>query len=143
MTRALLAFVFLLMLTACATDNTSNSNNTWMNDPIQQKILQSKDTQDKEIKVYDDLWVRIRLGFDIPDPDLDIIDKHVRQLKANPAYVNRLLDRSSSYLFYIIEEVESRDMPSELALLPVVESAFNPKAVSPVKAIYARHWKVF
>ena len=113
MTRALLAFVFLLMLTACATDNTSNSNNTWMNDPIQQKILQSKDTQDKEIKVYDDLWERIRLGFDIPDPDLDIIDKHVRQLKANPTYVNRLLDRSSSYLFYIIEEVESRDMPSE------------------------------
>ena len=134
MTRALLAFVFLLMLTACATDNTSNSNNTWTNDPIQQKILQSKDTQDKEIKVYDDLWERIRLGFDIPDPDLDIIDKHVRQLKANPTYVNRLLDRSSSYLFYIIEEVESRDMPSELALLPFVESAFNPKAVSPVKA---------
>lgn len=134
MIRALLAFIFLLMLTACATDNKPNSNNTWTNEPIQQKNLPTTDTQDKEIKVYDDLWERIRLGFDIPDPDLEIIDKHVRQLKANPAYVNRLLERSSYYLFYIIEEVESRDMPSELALLPFVESAFNPKAVSPVKA---------
>jgi membrane-bound lytic murein transglycosylase D len=126
--------LFTLFVSGCAT------NNTWTNEPIvkvdeKTKTLKEKEVKDmKEAKVQDDLWVRIRGGFDIPDPDLEIINRHVRQLKANPVYVNRLLERSSSYLFYIIEEVESRDMPSELALLPFVESAFNPKAVSPVKA---------
>lgn len=130
--------LFTLFVSGCAT------NNTWTNEPITKvdektkTIKEAKEAKEgkeiKEVKVQDDLWVRIRGGFDVPDPDLEIINRHVRQLKANPAYVNRLLERSSSYLFYIIEEVESRDMPSELALLPFVESAFNPKAVSPVKA---------
>ena len=120
----------MLLASGCATNQIES--NTWTNEPIQksEEIVQPK----KDAKVYDDLWERIRLGFDIQDPNLDIIDRHVRQLKSNPAYVDRLLERSSSYLFYIIEEVEARDMPSELALLPFVESAFNPKAVSPVKA---------
>jgi membrane-bound lytic murein transglycosylase D len=145
MFRVIFAGVILsLFISGCAT------NNTWTNEPapLAQKPAQ-KPTQmsaqmlpqiepsvqdKKEVKVEDDLWERIRLGFDISDPNLAINDRHVNQLKANPAYVDRLLDRSSSYLFYIIEEVEARDMPSELALLPFVESAFNPKAVSPVKA---------
>ena len=120
----------MLLASGCATNQIES--NTWTNEPIQksEEIVQPK----KDAKVYDDLWERIRLGFDIQDPNLDIIDRHVRQLKSNPAYVDRLLERSSSYLFYIIEEVEARDMPSELALVPFVESAFNPKAVSPVKA---------
>jgi membrane-bound lytic murein transglycosylase D len=131
MTRIILMVIFsCLLVTGCATNNTEI--NAWTNEPIKKpaEIVQPK----KDAKVYDDLWERIRLGFDIQDPNLDIIDRHVRQLKSNPAYVDRLLERSSSYLFYIIEEVEARDMPSELALLPFVESAFNPKAVSPVKA---------
>ena len=81
-----------------------------------------------------DIWKRVRLGFDIPDPDVAITIKHTNQLAANPEALNRLMQRSSNYLFYIIEEVEARNMPSELALLPFVESAFNPKAVSPAKA---------
>jgi len=125
-----MALFCALFVSGCATNNTES--NTWTNDPIKKsdEFIQPK----KDARVFDDLWERIRLGFDIQDPNLDIIDRHVRQLKSNPAYVDRLLERSSSYLFYIIEEVEARDMPSELALLPFVESAFNPKAVSPVKA---------
>jgi len=125
-----MAMFCALFISGCATNNTET--NAWTNEPISKpvEIEQPK----KDVKVFDDLWERIRLGFDIQDPNLAIIDRHVRQLKSNPAYVDRLLERSSSYLFYIIEEVEARDMPSELALLPFVESAFNPKAVSPVKA---------
>jgi len=134
MTRIIFITIFcLLFVSGCATNNNIIiETNTWTNEPIKksEEIVQPKN----EAKVQDDLWERIRLGFDIQDPNLDIIDRHVRQLKSNPAYVDRLLERSSSYLFYIIEEVEARDMPSELALLPFVESAFNPKAVSPVKA---------
>ena len=137
MLRVIFAGVILsLFISGCAT------NNTWTNEPTQpvqkpaQKPVQMMPSvkEKNETKVEDDLWERIRLGFEIPDPDLAIIDRHVNQLKANPAYVDRLLVRSSSYLFYIIEEVEARDMPSELALLPFVESAFIPTAVSPAKA---------
>jgi membrane-bound lytic murein transglycosylase D len=127
MTRIIFMAMFCaLLVSGCAT------NNTWTNEPV--KKTEELVKPQKDVKVYDDLWERIRLGFDLQDPNLEIIDRHVRQLKSNPAYVDRLLERSSSYLFYIIEEVEARDMPSELALLPFVESAFNPKAVSPVKA---------
>jgi membrane-bound lytic murein transglycosylase D len=132
MTRIIFIAMFCtLLVTGCATNNTESSN-TWTNEPIKKSEVIVKPKI--EVKVYDDLWERIRLGFDVQDPNLEIIDRHVRQLKSNPVYVDRLLERSSSYLFYIIEEVEARDMPSELALLPFVESAFNPKAVSPVKA---------
>jgi membrane-bound lytic murein transglycosylase D len=121
--------VFLLVLSVlvsgCATE-------TWTNEPV--KKVQDTSKVKKDAVVTDDLWYRIRQGFEIPDPNNELTDKHVRQLQANPVYVDRVLQRSSSYLFYIIEEVEARDMPSELALLPFVESAFNPKAVSPVKA---------
>ena len=137
MLRVIFSGVILsLFISGCAT------NNTWTNEPAQpaqkpaQKPVQMMPSvkEKNDTKVEDDLWERIRLGFEIPDPNLAIIDRHVNQLKANPAYVDRLLVRSSAYLFYIIEEVEARDMPSELALLPFVESAFIPTAVSPAKA---------
>ena len=86
------SIAILLFVSGCATDKiTENPTvNTWTNDPIAQKIIQTEDTvQANNIKVYDDLWERIRLGFDIPDPNLEIINKHVRQLKAKPIYVNR------------------------------------------------------
>ena len=137
MLRVIFSGVILsLFISGCAT------NNTWTNEPAppvqkpaQKPVQMMPSVKEKnDTKVEDDLWERIRLGFEIPDPNLAIIDRHVNQLKANPAYVDRLLVRSSSYLFYIIEEVEARDMPSELALLPFVESAFIPTAVSPAKA---------
>ena len=138
MLRVIFSGVILsLFISGCAT------NNTWTNEPpappvqkpAQKPVQVMPSVKEKnETKVEDDLWERIRLGFEIPDPNLAIIDRHVNQLKANPAYVDRLLVRSSAYLFYIIEEVEARDMPSELALLPFVESAFIPTAVSPAKA---------
>ena len=118
-------------VSGCASNNVITD--TWTNEPIQ-TVPPKPVVVNKETKTNDDLWERIRQGFDIADPDVEITNRHVRQLQSNPAYVDRLLQRSSSYLFYIIEEVEARDMPSELALLPFVESAFNPKAVSPVKA---------
>lgn len=94
----------------------------------------SEPVEKNEVVAAKDIWDRLRTGFEIPDPELDLVEKHIRLLQASPEAVNRLLERSSSYLFYIIEEVEARDLPTELALLPFVESAFNPKAVSSAKA---------
>jgi membrane-bound lytic murein transglycosylase D len=53
---------------------------------------------------------------------------------SRPDYIQRMTERSSKYLFHIVEELERRNMPSELALLPFIESAFNPQAVSSARA---------
>jgi membrane-bound lytic murein transglycosylase D len=83
---------------------------------------------------YNDLWDRIREGFEFKDSDSPLVIKHVRWYSSRPDYVDRMMSRSSRYLFYIVEEVERRNMPMELALLPFIESAFNPEAFSRAKA---------
>ena len=81
-----------------------------------------------------DLWERIRRGFKMPD----LQDEYVRQQEQwylqRPDYIARMTERSRKYLFHIVEELERRDMPTELALLPFVESAFNPQAMSSARA---------
>ena len=83
---------------------------------------------------YNDLWDRIRDGFELEDSSNPLVIKHVRYYSSRPDYVDRMMSRSSRYLFYIVEEVERRNMPMELALLPFIESAFNPEAFSRAKA---------
>jgi membrane-bound lytic murein transglycosylase D len=82
----------------------------------------------------DDLWVRIRKGFAIPAIEGPEVAKWQEWYAARPDYVARMIDRSRRYLYYIVVEVEKRDMPLEIALLPMVESAFNPQAVSVSRA---------
>ena len=81
-----------------------------------------------------DLWERVRRGFAMPDLDTDMVRERELWYSSRPDYIARMTERGSKYLFYIVEELERRDMPSELALLPFIESAFNPQAVSSAKA---------
>jgi membrane-bound lytic murein transglycosylase D len=81
-----------------------------------------------------DLWERVRAGFRMPDLDTRLADQRTRWYAAQVDYFARMAQRSSRYLFFIVEEVERRGMPTELALLPFVESAFQPEAVSTAKA---------
>ena len=81
-----------------------------------------------------DLWVRIRRGFMMPELDGPLVLDRERWYATRPDYVARMTERSSRYLFYIVEELERRGLPTEIALLPYVESAFNPHAVSSAKA---------
>ena len=81
-----------------------------------------------------DLWERIRRGFAMPDLQDDLVDDRVQWYSTRPDYILRMTQRSSKYLFHIVEELERRGMPTELALLPYIESAFNPQAVSSAKA---------
>jgi membrane-bound lytic murein transglycosylase D len=81
-----------------------------------------------------DLWSRIRRGFAMPTLDNDYVRQHEQWYAARPDYLQRMTDRSRKYLFHIVEELERRNMPTELALLPFVESAFNPQAVSSARA---------
>ena len=81
-----------------------------------------------------ELWDRIRRGFAMPDLQTDMVTDREQWYAARPDYIQRMTERSSKYLFHIVEELERRQMPTELALLPFIESAFNPQAVSSAKA---------
>ena len=81
-----------------------------------------------------DLWARIRVGFALSELDTELVQQNADWYSKRPDYVERMLDRSKRYLFYIVEAVEKRGMPTEIALLPMVESAFNPKAYSSAHA---------
>jgi membrane-bound lytic murein transglycosylase D len=78
----------------------------------------------------EDLWQRIRQGFAIPDIDNALVREKMAYYAARPEYLQRIFDRSRMYLYHIVDELEKRGMPTELALLPMVESAFNPMAYS-------------
>lgn len=83
---------------------------------------------------FTNLIDRIQSGFAMPELDSPLVTQHERWIVRNPEYLNRLFDRGGKYLFHIVEELEARGMPTELALLPIVESAFNPQALSRAKA---------
>ena len=81
-----------------------------------------------------ELWDRIRRGFAMPDLQNELVTDREQWYASRPDYMQRMTERSNKYLFHIVEELERRQMPTELALLPFIESAFNPQAVSSAKA---------
>ena len=81
-----------------------------------------------------DLFERIRTGFLIEDVDHATVEREVKWYASHPTYLDRTFKRGERYLYHIVNEIEARKMPLELALLPVVESAFNPVAYSRARA---------
>ena len=81
-----------------------------------------------------DLWARVRQGFVMPELDTPLVRKWEQYYASKPDYVQRMTERGGRYLFHIVEELSQRGLPTELALLPFVESAFNPQAMSSAKA---------
>ncbi len=81
-----------------------------------------------------DLWERVRRGYAMPNLQSDLVRDREQYYAARPDYIARMTERSRKYMFHIVEELERRNMPSELSLLPFIESAFNPQAVSSAKA---------
>lgn len=82
----------------------------------------------------DDLWQRIRHGFAMPNLNGPLVKRKTQEYAANSEYLQRIFDRSRLYLYHIVEEIEKRNLPTELALLPMIESAFNPMAYSRARA---------
>lgn len=81
-----------------------------------------------------DLFERIREGFALTDVERGEIDTELNWYASHPSYLDRTFKRGERYLYHIVKELEARKMPLELALLPVVESAFNPVAYSRARA---------
>jgi membrane-bound lytic murein transglycosylase D len=159
--RSLLTLLCLLVLAGCAsgpqqdtgsvsaasgnsTAASSTSTGTWSGIQSPREVpggpLQAIDTTPTgsrhitSLSAPVDLWDRIRRSFAMPDLESDLVRDREQWYSAKPEYIFRMTERSRKYLFYIVEELERRNMPTELALLPFIESAFNPQAVSSAKA---------
>lgn len=81
-----------------------------------------------------DLWSRIRSGYGIPNLENPLVTSQLKWYSTRTEYLLRTSERASRYLYHVVEELEKRGMPTELALLPFIESAFNPQAISSAKA---------
>ena len=99
-------------------------------DPLEPEVALNLDDRAAQT----DLWARVRQGFAIPDLESDRVRTSEQWYATRPDYVQRMTERGSRYLFHIVQELERRAMPTELALLPFIESAFNPQAMSTAKA---------
>ena len=142
--RFIFSALLILALAACASQGppapaSDASSPNSVNDAV--RITAAKETIDvdkssvSQLTSADaDLWGRIRRGFQIPDLNNDLVGMQANWYAQRPDYVQRMTERSEKYLYYIVEELESRHMPTELALLPFIESAYNPQALSVAKA---------
>jgi membrane-bound lytic murein transglycosylase D len=81
-----------------------------------------------------DVWDRIRRGFAIPNLHGPLVDQWTAYYAARPEMIQTMADRARKYLYFIVDQVNQRGMPTELALLPFVESAYNPTALSHANA---------
>ena len=100
-----------------------------------QDKIDSSDLPFKSISI----WPRVKDGFALNSKPSKkakkIIKKYEKWYKDRPEYIERMLNRSGKYLFYVVEQVQLRGMPTEIALLPMIESAYNPLAKSRMKAM--------
>ena len=129
---------FAVFLTGCASTGDWSSDTPTKANPRSSKAPRVNLANQSVSKIYapsDNLWIRIREGFQMEPMNTPLEIEQVRWLSARPDYVNRSMTRSSRYLFYIVQEVNARNMPTEIALLPFVESAFVTHAKSSAKAV--------
>ena len=127
-----------VVLSGCATSSDWSSNTPTKTNPNSSRATRVNLQNQSVSKIYapsDNLWIRIRDGFQMEPMNTPLEIEQVRWLAARPDYVHRSMARSSRYLFYIVQEVNARNMPTEIALLPFVESAFVTHAKSSAKAV--------
>jgi membrane-bound lytic murein transglycosylase D len=111
------------------------SGGTRLGDSLDTQLSDETNDQQEVINIgSDDLWQRIINGYGIPDSTSSLVVKHENWYSSRPDYIRRMVERSQKYLFHIVEEVEKRGMPTEIALLPMIESAYNPQAYSTSRA---------
>lgn len=132
--RLLLPVVFAL-IAGCAstTSHQSATKDSSLNKKQQYSAAETSRTVDLTHPPAD-AWDRIRRGFAIPNLNTELAQEWTDYYAAHPESVQRMAERAGKYLYYIVEEINRRGLPTELALLPFVESAYNPTALSRSKA---------
>lgn len=98
------------------------------------KVTPDNQSHNHEQAVYGDVWKRIQAQLTFPIPENRRLKIQRAWYAKHPDYLNRVAKRAEPFLYYIVEQIENRGLPMELALLPIVESAFDPFAYSPGRA---------
>ena len=88
-------------------------------------IVRSPDRHGDRVTPTEPLWTRLRSGFALPTGRSGPVQAQLHRFTSDPVNVERILQRGSPYLYHILSEVNRRGLPTELALLPAVESAFD------------------
>lgn len=127
--RYLCAALMLVLLAGCASTSQTSSTGSGLRVPDLDRGRTSLGLNNPN-----NVWDRLRQGFAMPDLDNATVRDRESWYTRNPASIQRLIGSSDKYIYHVIEALESRNMPTEIALLPYVESSFNPLAVSSAKA---------
>jgi len=144
MTQAFRLFVFTLSLVLCGCNQTLPffaSNEEPEQPPptgvepqdklsSAQQLATPIDPEPVAEWVTEDLWQRLRNGYALGDIEHDRVEHYIRWYAKHQGYINRVSERGERYLFHIAERLEQENLPLEIALLPIIESAFDPFAYS-------------
>ena len=130
----------LLLLSACQTTTPEETEPTEVattEEVIEVVVVDEKEGLDGLVEpvkpgemVYDNLWLKLAEGFTFNVPDNERIKKQRDYFLSHPKYLKQVSKRAEPFLHLIVEKIEKENLPLELALLPVVESTFNPYAYS-------------
>ena len=141
---AVLSCACALWLTGCAVDTQTVGLPRGTQATAMDSDVVLVDNSDAAFAIYDDgidlnmanadIWQRVRSGFAMPDLQNGLVTEKEQWYASRTQYFVRTSERARRYLYYVVEELDKRGMPMELALLPFVESAFNPHAVSTAQA---------
>ncbi len=147
--RTALLGASLFLISACATISpkpvrepvtlptstpTATASDTDTTNDTAPSVTMPKEWQNHNGEDYDDLFDRLRAGFALDEVQEFAIDQQFSWFQHNPEYLDRTFARAQRYLYHIVTEVEARNMPLEFALLPLVESAYEPFAYSRARA---------
>lgn len=116
--------------TKASTDSIPSASDITKADTTPHRQTRAAASQPEPSAPITNVWERIRGGYAIPGHDNDRVNAQLRAYAEMGEYWERVSERAEPYLFHIVEELDARDMPMELALLPIVESAFRPFAYS-------------
>ena len=143
--RPAAAFAVCLLLAACAGQRSNNhgpsipepvpvSLPSADSDPGVQALPAFDPTPFPSAPMYGDLLAHLRLGFALGEFENSRIDREAEWFAQHPDYIERTFNRAAPYWQYIVAEIEARRLPLELAVLPIIESAFEPYAYSRARA---------
>ena len=139
--RYLFVLAGIITLTSCASLTASLSDDksqaqeslnasAKQNEDIHPTALEEIGTVAEFSQPETDLWSRMRLNFSMPDSNHKRIKSQLDWYVRHPEYMQRVAERARPYLYHVMETVEEGNIPMEIALLPIVESAFQPFAYS-------------
>jgi membrane-bound lytic murein transglycosylase D len=116
-----------------ATSHSGKNSGRWLRKK-DKSLASAGASSTKSSSQYDNLWDRLFDLYDLPPIEHEDVDRELAWFINHPDYIDRVQRRAEPFLYSIVKQVEKHDIPGEIALLPVIESAFQPHAVSPANA---------